>query len=66
MSFSRVSRALMILRCRYLGCNGDVVVESIAKLHLVDTHGLHSSSFMGLPYRILNMNPKRNYHGADG
>ena len=26
----------------------------------------HSSSFLGLPYRILNMNPKRNYYGAYG
>ena len=25
-----------------------------------------SSSFLGLPYRILNMNPKRNYYGAYG
>ena len=28
------------------------------------THRLHSSSFLGLLYRILNMNPKRNYNGA--
>ena len=25
---------------------------------------LHGSSFLGLPYRILNMIPKRNYYGA--
>ena len=28
------------------------------------THRLHSSSFLGLAYMILNMNPKRNYYGA--
>ena len=27
---------------------------------------LRSSSFWGLPYRILNMNFKRNYYGASG
>ena len=26
---------------------------------LRNTHGLHSSSFLGLPYRILYMNPKK-------
>ena len=30
------------------------------------THRPHSSSFWGLPYRILHMNPKRNYSGAYG
>ena len=29
-------------------------------------HRLHSSSFLGIPARILKMNPKRNYHGAHG
>ena len=29
-------------------------------------HGLHSSSFWGLPYRILNIHQKRNYYGAYG
>ena len=28
------------------------------------THRLHSSSFLGLPYTNLNMDPKRNYYGA--
>ena len=28
-------------------------------LGLVNTHRLHSSSFLGLPYVILNMNPKK-------
>ena len=28
------------------------------------THRLHSSSFLGFPYRILNMNSKRSYDGA--
>ena len=28
-------------------------------LELVITHRLHSSSFWGLPYRILTMNPKK-------
>ena len=30
------------------------------------THGPVSSSFLGLPYRILNINHKRNYLEADG
>ena len=32
----------------------------------VSTHRPLSSSFLGLPYRILNINPKRNYLGAYG
>ena len=28
------------------------------------THRLHSSPFMGLPYRVLNMSPKKEYYGA--
>ena len=31
---------------------------------LGSAHGLHSSSLLGLPYRVLTMNPKRNYYGA--
>ena len=33
-----------------------------------NTHRLHSISFLGLPYRILNTNHKirRNYYGAYG
>ena len=30
------------------------------------SHRPQSSSFWGLAYRILNMNPKRNYFGASG
>ena len=30
------------------------------------THRLQSSSFLGLPYRILSMTTKRNDHGAQG
>ena len=30
------------------------------------THRPRSSSFLGLLYRVLNMNPERNYYGAYG
>ena len=46
--------------------------SAVSKLRPVDveecvhTHRLHSSSFLGLPYRILNMNPKKEYYGASG
>ena len=33
---------------------------------LKSTHRFHSSSFLGLPYMILNMTTKRKYNGAYG
>ena len=35
------------------------LVESNCKVYKVYTHRLHSSSFLGLPYRILNVNHKK-------
>ena len=47
--------------------NLDVIDAYIHTDGNTDTQRLRSSSFLGLPYRILYMNPpKRNYHGAYG
>ena len=41
------------------------IIEVPALFKASSTHRLHSSSFLGLPYRILHINPqKRNYLGA--
>ena len=43
-------------------CRGGVFIKLVhARLgcHNGATQRLHSSSFLGLPYRILNMNPKK-------
>ena len=34
-------------------------VSTGIRVGTVCTHRLHSSSFLGLPYRILNMNPQK-------
>ena len=49
-----------------LGPRVEVVDRSWEESGLGPTHRPHSSSFLGLPYRILHMNPKRNYYGAYG
>ena len=44
--------------------NAALLVIRVSKMvgnakHQAITHRLHSSSFLGSPYRILNMNPKK-------
>ena len=53
-----------VLQCNPVAVGGWRTVSRLAPQHL--THRPYSSSFWRLPYRILNMNPKKELHGANG
>ena len=50
-----------------LQCSVEAANTAVIQRRVLVTHRLHSSSFWGLPYRIPNMNPKKElYYGAYG